>query len=189
MHKKCLVRECSLFDVKAWHEGESTELKKWIGVGFFNHIFQSEKGLVTLYYDIDEANNFEKVLDKKLTEKFFDKLCHNFFELIDQEECVDTEEKVFNLSVKIWPALTIFDEISKYPEWATHSMLRRLIRVKTSTESFSYKLSAKVDHSKYLKDYLFFKGQLIRKPLNRFLEENSLTICSKYVQNNKIILS
>ncbi|MCK5321028.1 hypothetical protein KAJ38_00450 [Candidatus Pacearchaeota archaeon] len=175
-HKKGLVREYSLFDTRAWHEGESTELRKWIGVGFFNHLFRSEKGLVTLYYDIDEANNFERALDKKLTEEFFDKLCHNFFELIDQEKDADTEEKVFNLSVKIWPALTIFDEISKYPDWATSSMLRRLIRVRTSTESFSYKLSKKVDHSKYPKDYLFFKGRLVLKPLNSFLEENNITI-------------
>ena len=179
VYKKCLVRECSLFDVRAWHEGESTELKKWIGTGFFNHIFQSEEGLVSIYYNIDEANNFEKALDKKLTEEFFDKICHNFFGLIDQEKDADTEEKVFDLSVKIWPALTIFDEISKYPEWATPSMLRRLIRVRTSTESFSYKLSAKVDHSKYPKDYIFFKGQLIQKPFNSFLEENNLTMHSK----------
>ena len=103
-HKKYLVRECSLFDVRAQHEGESIEIKKWIGVGFFNHLFQSEKGLVTLYYNMDEANNFEKALDKKLTEEFFDKLCHNFFELIDQEKDADTDEKVFNLLVKIWPA-------------------------------------------------------------------------------------
>jgi len=53
---------------------------------------------------MDEANNFEKALDKKLTEEFFDKLCHNFFELIDQEKDADTDEKVFNLLVKIWPA-------------------------------------------------------------------------------------
>ena len=176
VHKKCLVREYSLFNVRAWHEGESTELKKWIGVGFFNHIFQSEKGIVTLYYDMGEANNFEKALDKRLTEEFFDKLCHNFFGLIDQEKDADTEKKVHDLSVKIWPALTIFDEISKYPEWATPSMLRRLIRIRTATESFSYKLSEKVDHSKSPKDYLFFKGQLIQKPLDRFLEENNLTL-------------
>lgn len=175
-HKKCLIRECSLFNVRSWHEGESTELKKWIGFGFFNHLFKSEKGLVTLYYDLDEANNFDKALDEKLTEEFFDKLCHNFFELIDQERDADTKEEVFNLSVKIWPALTIFDEISKYPGWATPPMLRRLIRVRTSTGSFSYKLSAKVDHSEYPKDYLFFKGQLIKKPLNIFLKENNFTI-------------
>lgn len=175
-HKKSIIREQSLFDTRAWHKGESTELQKWIGMGFFNHLFVSNNNLVTLYYDIEEANSFEKALDEKLTEEFFDNLCDNFYELIEQEKEANTVGEVFNLTVKIWPAITIFHEISNYPEWATESMLRRLIRIRTSTEAFSYKLSDKIDHTNYLKEYLLFKGKIIRKPLGEFLKENRVII-------------
>ena len=54
------MRECSLFSIKAWYEGESTELKKWIDFGFFNHIFVSKNGLVRLYYDVEEGEKGER---------------------------------------------------------------------------------------------------------------------------------
>ena len=55
-------------------------------------------------------------------------------------------------------------------------MMRRLIRIRTSTEAFSYKLSDKVDHTNYPKNYIFFKGQMIQKTLEEFLKENQIVI-------------
>src|SRR3989344_4978230 len=43
---------CSIFDIKAWYEGESYELKKYLGFGFYNTIF-----LVISNYP-EYANNF-----------------------------------------------------------------------------------------------------------------------------------
>tara|TARA_Y100000031_G_C8060945_1_gene310587 strand:- start:180 stop:572 length:393 start_codon:yes stop_codon:yes gene_type:complete len=115
-YKEDVTREYSLFSIKSWYIGESEELKKWIGFGFFNHVFVSRKGIVTLYYDIEEGEKFWKILEKNLTEEFFDNLCDSFYSLFEQKETIRTDEEIFKLFVKSWPALTIFDELSKYPE-------------------------------------------------------------------------
>ena len=69
-YKEDVTRDCSLLSIRAWYEGESKELEKWIGFGFFNHIFVSENGSVTLYYDIEEGNRFHEVLEEVFTEDF-----------------------------------------------------------------------------------------------------------------------
>jgi len=176
-HTKNVTRECFLIDIKAWHEGESTELQKWIGFGFFNHLFVSKNGIVTLYCNIEEGNKFYKVLEQKLDEKLFDELCDNFLELIDKK--VDSDKEIYNLMVKIWPALTIFDEISKHPELASDKMILRLMRIRKVTESFSYELAKKINTEEYPKDYLFFKGELIEEELEKFIKSNNIIIKGK----------
>ncbi len=173
---KYIERLCSLFDIKAWYEGESKELEKWLGVGFYNTIFVSNDDIVTIYYDKDECDKFDEAMDKKLTENLFDKLCDIFFELIEEADNIESDEDIFKITVRCWPALTIFDEISKYPEWATDSMLRRLIRVRTTTEAFSYELAGKVKNQSQIKDYIFFKGNVIIKPPQDFIKENNIII-------------
>ena len=173
---KYIERLCSLFDTKAWYEGESKELEKWLGVGFYNTIFVSNDNIVTIYYDKAECDKFDEAMDKKLTENLFDELCDIFFELIEEAGNMGSDEDIFKITVRCWPALTIFDEISKYPEWATDSMLRRLIRVRTTTEAFSYELAGKVKKQDQLKEYIFFKGNVIIKPLQEFIKENDIII-------------
>lgn len=168
---------CSIFDIKAWYEGESKELEKEIGFGFYNTIFEVNGGNVTLYYDEQECENFYRVLDEKLTEDFFNNLCENFFRLILESEFVNTKEEIFKIMVKCWPALVIFEELSNYPGYGTDSMIRRLIRVRKNTEAFSYELSKRLD----LKDespnnYLFFHEEIINKPFEEFLKENEFEI-------------
>lgn len=175
-YKKDVMRECSLFDVKAWHEGESNELKKWTGIGFFNHIFVSENGLVTLYYDIEESERFEKWLEENFTEEFFHDLCNGFFELAEKINYVNSNEDIFGLTVEMWPALLFFDELSKYPEWGNDSMIRRLIRLKTSTESAPYKLANKVIIENSPKNYIFFKGKIYYQNFNDFCKEKVIEI-------------
>lgn len=167
---KDVVRKLSLFDVKAWYEGESKEFEKWTGSGFYNTIFNSENGMVEVYYDKEEVDKFEKVLNEKLDEEFFDEICDDFFQLIEDAKEAVEEMEIFDISIRAWPALIIFDEISKYPEWATESMLRRLVRIRNATESFHYDLSKKVDHSKFAKNYVFFQGKVFYLPFEKFLE-------------------
>ena len=173
---KYITREGSLFDIKAWYEGESKEFERWTGFGFYNTIFVSKNGIVTVYYNKEECDKFENILDEKLNEDFFNNLCDDFFGLIEEAGNIKSDEDVYNISVKCWPALTIFDEISKYPEWATDDILRRLIRVRKTTESFHYELSKRATHSELPKDYIFFRGELIQKPFKIFTEENNITI-------------
>jgi len=176
VYHKSVSRHCSLFDIRAWYEGESKELEKWIGFGFYNTIFISENSKVTIYYEKEECDKFDKILDEKLTEELFNNLCDNLFEIIGASEDVKSNEEIYNLSVKSWPTLTIFDEVSKYPEYATDPMLLRLIRVRKETEAFPYELSRKAERSKKPTDYIFFKNNLITIPAKEFMEQNNIVI-------------
>jgi len=176
LYSEALTRECNLFSIKAWNIGEGEELKKWIGFGFFNHLFVSENGLVTLYYDIEEGERFHEVLNERLTEELFHEVCDNFFKLFERLESAKTNEEIFELSVKSWPALSIFDEISKYPELVNEFMISRLMKVRKTTERFSYDLEKKADTKEDLKDYIYYKGQLIEKPFDQFVKEEGIEI-------------
>ena len=175
-HREDVTRECSLFSIKAWYEGESNELKKWLDFGFFNHIFVSKNGIVTLYYDVDEGDKFHEILEKKLTEEIFDELCDYFFELIKQSNNVNSNYEIHNLSVKAWPALTIFDELSKYPELGNEYIIRRLIRVRTTTERFAYELEEKIEKENFQEDYIFSQGKLYFKSFEDFIKEKGIEI-------------
>ncbi len=152
-----------LFDVKAWYEGESTELKKLIGIGLFNTIFISSKDTITIYYDCEEAETFHEKLKEILTDEFFNNLCNDFFELIEQSDNCKTNEEIHNLLIKCFPILTIFDEISKYPEISSEHIIRRLERVRKNTESFSYDIMKKANLINEPKDYIYLQGELYIK--------------------------
>lgn len=174
------MRPCSFFDVKAWYVGESKELEKWIGAGFYNTLFKSNNEMVTVYYERKEIKKFEEVLDEKLNEDLFDNLCDNFFSLIDYSKNIGLiKDDIFEISVKCWSSLTIFDLISKYPEYATENMLRRLIRLRQTTESFHYNLSKKVNLKNSPKDYLFFGGKLVLKKFEDFIKKRDILIINK----------
>lgn len=157
---KEVTRMMSLFDVKAWHEGQSIELKKLMGVGFFNHLFISQAGVVTLYYDGGEGEAFYIKLKEILTDDFFDDVCDDFIKLTLKIDEVNTNKEVFDLSSKMMPALIIFDEVDNYPEIASDYILRRLMRIRTSTESLSYELAKKVKLEEQPKDFIFYKGKI-----------------------------
>jgi len=173
---KSTQRPSSLTDIKAWHLGESEELKKWLGFGFFNHIFISGKDLVTLYYNFKGEEKVWNSIKLKLTSDFFNELCNSFFELIEKSEKVDSHEKLFNITVRCWPAWTIFDYISKFPEIASQDIIRRLIRVRKTTEAFSYELSNRMKHETSPDHYLFFKGEISSIPLRDFVLKNNIII-------------
>ena len=172
----CIKQDDSLKDIQAWYLGESKELEKWIGFGFFNHLFISKNKIVRLYYNYEDGENFWKVLNEKLTEDLFHNLCDNLIELIEQSKTTNSEQELFKIYVKCWPAWTIFDEISKYPELATPLMLTRLIRLRKTTEAFSYDLSKRLNHTNLPEDYILFKGKLFFKPFDDFTKENNIFI-------------
>jgi len=170
----------SFFDVKAWYEGESEELKRVLSLGFFNTIFLVENDSICVYYEEEEIENFYKVLDGLLTEDFFNNLCDDFFELIKRAEKVSSSEEIFKIMIESWPALTIFHEISNYPEYANEDMLRRLERVRKTTEDFSYNLSNRLNLSQDTPGhYIFFGGEIINKPFGTFLKENDFEVVNE----------
>lgn len=128
-------------NLESWRIGESDELKKWIGFGFYKSKFTLKNKVLTIEYDNQEIIEFDKALEKHLDEELFDKMCDRFFELIE----LSKTESNFEIEVKCMPILTIFDEISKYPDWANERMMRRLKRVRKSTHEFIYKLNSQTD--------------------------------------------
>ena len=172
--KEDVTRQSTFLGLKAWYEGESKELEKWIGFGFFNHIFLFENGMLTLYYDIEEGDKFHEVLKEKLIEDFFDRLCEHFFNVINNSKN-NSNEEIFNVLIKLWPSFTIFDELSKYPELGNGYMLRRLERIRKTTERFSYELEHKIKEEK-AKNCVFFKGEIYEMPFEQFIKEKGFEI-------------
>lgn len=125
-------------NIENWLKGESDELRKLINFGFYKTKAIRDKDKVVFVYDSNEINEFEKALEKYLDEEFFDRLCSRFFELIELSKTYDKN----TIEIECMPIATIFDEISKYPEWATESMLRRLIRIRNCHHEFFYKLNS-----------------------------------------------
>jgi len=175
-YAKNVTRSCSLFDVRAWYEGESKELEKWLTFGFYDTFFVSKNGMVTVYYSESELKKFDEILDEKLDEKFFDDLCDDFFKIIEISKNEKENKDIFKISVQCWPALTIFDVISKYPEFATKEMMRRLTRIRQSTEAFHYTLSNWANHTDLPKDYIFFKNNVILKSFEKFINDERIII-------------
>lgn len=178
-YKRDLTRKCSLFEIKYWYEGESKELEKWLGFGFFNTFFVSENEIVTLYYDVDEGDKFHEVLKEKLTEELFNEICDEFYELFEKKDSVKTKDEIFDLCSKAFPAAAIFDELSKYPELGNENMLRRLMRIRKSTESLFYDIEKKLnslDLEDQKKDYIFFQGKLYFKSFENFIKEKGIEI-------------
>lgn len=166
----------SLFDVKAWHKGESDELKKLIDFGFYNTIFVSVNGNVTVYYEKEECDEFYEALDNLLEEEFFNEVCDSFVELTSIDKFPDNNDEIFELSVKLWPCMTVLDMVSRYPEYGNDSMIRRLMRLRKSTESFSYELASKVSEEDWPETYIFYKGEMIEKPLQEFIKDNGFEL-------------
>jgi hypothetical protein len=167
----------SFYDIKRWYEGELRGLGELINFGFENTFFLVEGGNVTSYYDLAECEKFYKNLDKTITEEFFNKMCDSFFELIEESKKTDNPEEIFNLMVALWARGAIFHELSNCPEYANDSMLRRLFRIRKSTESFSYDFSKKLNKEIVLpKNYIFFKGKVFEKSFDSFIEENNFIL-------------
>ncbi|MBI4116123.1 hypothetical protein HY449_00080 [Candidatus Pacearchaeota archaeon] len=173
--KEDVTRQSTFIGLRAWHEGESKELEKWIGFGFFNHIFLFKNGMLTLFYDVEEGDKFHEVLKEKLKEDFFDRLCEHFFEFVKKGKTANSNSEIYEILVRLWPAFTIFDELSKYPEIGNGYMIRRLIRLREHTESFSYELENRINEEEQ-KNCIFFQGKIFETSLEQFINEKGFEV-------------
>jgi len=128
-------------DIQVWKEGAGDELKKWLGVGMYKTKFIFNKGSVTSYNNLKECEEFDKKLDQELTEELFNNMCDKYFELIEESKSAKTKEEIRKIMIKCWPIWIIFDILDNYPDCGTDSMLRRVMRIRTQTQDFYYKLS------------------------------------------------
>jgi|TARA_Y100000034_G_C6852173_1_gene386707 hypothetical protein len=55
-------------------------------------------------------------------------------------------------------------------------MIRRLLRIRKTTESFCYELGNKINLENPFKDYVFFKGELYFIPFEEFIKEKEIEI-------------
>ncbi len=149
----------SLTSIKVWYMGESEELKKLIGVGMYNTIFISLNNNVTVYYDSEEAENFHNVLKKTITDGFFDELCDRFFILISEIKEIKNEKEMFEVLSKYFSILSIFDELSKYPEIASDYIIRRLNRVRKNTESQFYSFIESLESLNEPENYIYYRNK------------------------------
>lgn len=113
----------SLDLVKAWTAGEEN-------LGIKNSLFIMKNGVITQFVDCDEGEKFHEDLKQNLKkDNYFNDICESFFEAIENKD-----------KVKMFECLAIFNEIDNYPEIANEDILRRLMRVRKTTEGEIYKL-------------------------------------------------
>ena len=121
-------------NIDNWLIGESKELKKWIGFSFNKTQVKKIKDEVTFIYNLEEIKQFEKSLEECFDELLFDKMCDRFFELMEEYNGDNKD----SIERQMMPINTIFDELSKYPEWGNNRMMRRLNRIRTNYHDFIY---------------------------------------------------
>jgi len=137
-------------EIKARKEGSGDELKKWLGVGMYKTKFIFNDGSVTSYNNLRECEELDNALNKKLTEELFNKMCDNYFELIEEYKNAKTKEDIRKIMIKCWPMWIIFDILDNYPHFGTDSMLRRTMRIRTQTQDFYYKLLKRLNEENFL---------------------------------------
>lgn len=142
-HIESVTRIVSKKELEAWKYGDNSGLKKWLGVGFENHKFERGSNGVTLYYDEDEGEIFHEVLTQKLTDDFFDNLIGEYYVILETMENTDDQEQLFKLVCKLWPILTIFDEMDNF-QLGNESIKRRLLKVREKTHFKVYDLMGKL---------------------------------------------
>ena len=153
-------------NVKIWAKGEGDELKKWMGFGFYNHLFISEDKNVTLYCDKKECDLFYEFLEKKLNGELFNNLCFEYFKLIDEAKEVCSDEELFFILVRLWPMLTIFQEVSLYPDLVSEEDLSRLIRIRKNTESLVYSLFGRLREEEESSNYYYYRNKVCNEKIN-----------------------
>lgn len=154
-------RQGGLLDNKAWYKGESEYLKKLIGAGFYNSLYICEDGLVISYYLEDEIKKFDEALEQ-MSEAKFNNVCDDFMQLINKMSDCKTDKEKLELFSKMTPALTIFFEFDNCPEYMNEDMARRLMRVRTNTESKPYEFLKNVGDNEP-KDFILYKGKVYLK--------------------------
>lgn len=121
-YEKSVTRQYQKEWMDAWVEAEAS-------LGLKNSFFLIEDGMVTQYVDGEEAEAFHKMV-KNMKDYEFDILCNNFEKEIKKKK----PDKV-----KMFKALTIFDEMDNY-DLGNDLMKARLKEVRESTHEIPYKI-------------------------------------------------
>ncbi len=150
-YKKCNSREMSLIDTQAWNEGDTQELKKWINWDYERHYFINNNGIVDLFYEMDDGDEFYEIVKEKLKEeRFLDRLIEYFInevakgrEILKKDLFKKDIIELYNIIVKIWPGTSIFDIISGYPEivFNNEKIINRLLETRNEYGEFMYEVS------------------------------------------------
>jgi len=149
-YKKCNSREGWLIGTQAWNEGDTQELKKWVGCCYNRHYFVNNNGIVDLYYEIKSGEEFWDALAEKLKEPgFLDSLIADFIKNVSYGRSFFNKKlekndiiKLYNLKVKCWPAITIFDQISSTPEIVLdNKIIDFLLEIRKNYGEFSYEFA------------------------------------------------
>jgi len=152
-YKKCNSREGSLIDFQAWNKGDTQELKKWINWGYERHYFVNKNGIIDLFYEEKDGDEFYEIIIEKLKEKsFFDSLCNDYLDNIEKGEEIILKEflskqeiiELHNLIVKCWPATSIFDLISNWPEISDDKIKEKVTAIRKEKSEFLYEASDKI---------------------------------------------
>ncbi len=145
-YKQSISREGSLIGFQAWNQGDSMELKNWLGFNFEKHYFVNYNGLITLFYEENEGEKFYNILTEKILKgDFFDLLVKNFVnnvnkgrKMLKKELSKEEIVEMYNLTIKCWPAVTIFDELSNYPKLVNMEALDKLLEIRKEYGEFMY---------------------------------------------------
>ncbi len=149
-YKKCHSREGWLIGTQAWNEGDTQELKKWVGCCYNKHYFVNNNGIVDLYYEIKNGEEFWDALAEKLKEPgFLDSLIADFIKNVSYGRSFFNKElekndimKLYDIKVKCWPAITIFDQISITPDiLSDDKFINFLLEIRKNYGEFSYEFA------------------------------------------------
>ncbi len=152
-YKKCNSGEGSLIDFQAWNEGDTQELQKWINWSYERHYFVNKNGVIDLFYEEKDGEEFYEIIIEKLKEElFFDSLCNDYLDNVEKVEEIILKEflskqeiiELHNLIVKCWPAASIFDLISNWPEISDDKIKEKVTAIRREKSESLYKASDKI---------------------------------------------
>lgn len=146
-YKKSVSREGSLIGFQAWNVGDTIELRNWLDWGFERHYFVNKRGVVNLFVESQQGEDYYDIIQKKLKEKdFFNALYRDFLYHVNKGEEILRKKILFketidlyNLIIKCFPATTIFDTISNYPNITSYeNIIGKVIDIRKETGEFLY---------------------------------------------------
>ncbi len=144
---KSISREGSLIGFQAWNVGDTIELKNWLDWSFERHYFVNKRGVIDLFVEAQQGEDYYEILQKKLKEKdFFNALYKDFLYHINKGEEIIRKKilhreiiELYMLIIKCFPASTIFDTISNYPEITSQeNVIKKVIDIRKETGEFLY---------------------------------------------------
>ncbi len=153
---KSISREGSLIGFQAWNVGDTIELKNWLDWNFERHYFVNKRGVIDLFVESQQGEDYYDIVQKRLKKKdFFNTLYRDFLyhvskgkEILKKRISHRETIELYNLIIKCFPATTIFDTISNYPNITSHeNVIRKIIDIRKETGEFLYNVENRLIES------------------------------------------